>query len=200
MFNNIRRACFTVFGSLFVAVSAKKVHLIVGRAKFAPSATRVGDQVTNSPNSIVEHYAVYFNGIAYDFPNESGDGVGANFTTEVSFLKQYDTIIRKDINITREQEDRVYEQSIDGFINKWNRERPEYNLFDNNCQVFVRDLVREVFEVEILTQQEELLIFSNHIMKFTFFLGAILLTVGLVVAIMIRLYALTCLRDKERLN
>ena len=193
MFKFLKRPCYAILGTFTSVDVGKKSILMIGKSKF-PSGTVVSNVASQSPNMLFYHYALYYNDIIYDFPSELGDVVGSKECSAIEFSENYHVIIKKEMNVTRDRKDIVYEESIKSFIRMWEFDHPEYNLLTDNCQIFVHDIALQVFDIEINTQYDEFVVMSNNVLKIAVNVGALVIVFGAVTACILRIYALAFMR------
>jgi hypothetical protein len=138
--------------------------------------------VPQFPRSIMEnspwyHFAVFANGTVYEVTGEQEQFVSvdtsrnaAEFTKEFKILR---VIKLSKCNMIK------LPACISSFIARWIKEHPKYNLLGDNCQRFVQDFGKELCDIHIATQMDELEEYAELVKGFGLRMIPYFLAIGL---------------------
>lgn len=140
----------------------------------------------------MKHYAAYWNNTVFEITAQTPDYVH-HYECDVNEFKMHNRIlasaaISSSMNVTVD--------AIASYIEKWLRLYPRYDLLRGNCQLFVQDISRDIFDVNVTTQTDEAIKYGKQIVsngleygtkmiKFGSFMGIMVMIVGVLVGLLL---------------
>lgn len=116
----------------------------------------------------MKHHALYWNGTVYEITGDTPNRVQQYECGLDQFKEEHTILVTADIltslNVSR--------NAIAAYTEQWCIHYPAYALFGANCQLFVQDIAREVFQVAVTTQKDEAIELGLQIANFWYGWGS----------------------------
>ena len=122
------------------------------------------------PPNTIHHFAVHYNSRRYEIDGNKERGqniVTSTYDSVGSFRSDFIVVIKYEVK-------RTEQYLIVDFISYWQNKHPNYSYYQSSCQDFVRDILKEVFDVKIKTQSDHIKDWATAVLNAAMIVSALL--------------------------